>query len=162
MKKLTALLLLFPVLASGEPQGWMKKADPNELYLLNYLGAACPHELDDLTSANRGVLTRSRIRTADVKEPKIGNENGIGLLVRLECYPTEISGSYIFSTSVEFISRTVETNGWDIPVRFLYGSDYITIGIETQPEIMDAVKRNVEDAITDYIEANFDLGGDDE
>jgi len=139
-------LLLLTTTALAEPQEWMKKENPNELGVVVGADPKCgPPGLESLV---HGVLTRSRIRPVSVSDTP-----ELYLSVAVACF--EIStqeGLYSYTTKIHFGTRGVQS------VFMLYGfPDYGAVGVGGSDFIGNAVKSSVEEAITDYLHANFDL-----
>jgi hypothetical protein len=151
MFRIAALLLLFPVLAAADPEPWMKKNNPEELFYNVAVDDDCPLSENSLNSVVGGVLTRSRIKVKDGFE-----EGELVLTVNLACVDDgEVD---IFDVTIRFDRLSIR--GDELIACHVF-SDYGTFGQGRRDFIQTSVKEGVENALTDYLRANFDLGGDD-
>ena len=133
----TVFLLAGNVLA--EPQLWMKKENPNELAVLVSDNPYCPDTQQGYADIVTGVLTRSRISLA-----LVGSD--VLLSVSVQC------GGPAYSIDVHF-GRWLE--GGTV---ILFAAGYSSVGIYSNATYLRTVLREtVEEAITDYLQANFDL-----
>lgn len=153
MKRLTALLLLLPVLVSADPQPWMKKTNPNELYSWVRVGSTCSTTSEKLERIVHGVLVRSRIKpTTDFGE--------LILLVDVQCGSKAVGIGSTFTVYADFV-RKVEVGDELYTARMGLLPFNGGFGIENESGIESYVRLIVEDVITDYLKANFDLGEDE-
>ena len=154
MKKLI-LLLLLPALALADPQPWLKKENPNELFAVSVATEHCPISIVDLDELVNSVLVRSRIR-----KKSAWAENELILSVEIGC--TLVSDSrWTFRYDVYFPRFSKRESGDLLETTTIDGKHY-GIGTNDEDGIRSAMRRFVEDAITDYLKANFDLGEDEQ
>ena len=145
----TLSLLAGNVLADPEP--WMEKENPDELALLIGVDEDCSVTEDAVRDMANGVLIRSRIKPLDwarVLEP-------FGLRVSIDCTPDSV----VFMILVDFIDQLpIPDHSGLFDIRFAR-TGYTSFGTTSGDAeyILNAAKRNVERAITDYLKANFDL-----
>ena len=140
----TLFLLAGNVLA--DPQPWMKKENPEELGVWVSQDPDCP--TFDLESLVHGVIIRSRIRPVSILETPV-----LYLTVVVACIPRDgQSDSYVFDVDVNFGVRYGQST------HMHYQSpSYGIFGQGTSDYLQQSVKESVEMAITDYLQANFDL-----
>jgi hypothetical protein len=154
MKKilLIALLLLSSQVQAADPPPWLypvlKVDNPNELAVYVYASPECPVTTDELKEVLSGVLIGSRVK------PLLGEEylkNSLYLSASIGCLePDKPSGYQVFSIPLAFGSYNVRP-----PVTYLY--PYGFTGTGPKDDIISSFKNQVEEAVTDYIAANFDL-----
>jgi hypothetical protein len=164
MKKLTALLLLLPVFALAEPGGnpLRKKDNPDELQYYTSIGpkGSCPISRVALEEIVRGVFVRSRIKPARWNENDTSNRE-LYLFVDVSCYdPPEIYPMFFYNIEAGFGER-MEVRDRSLPVRFFVNKHYGSIGVVDDSGLRSRVKSRVEEAMTDYLKANFNLGEDE-
>ena len=155
MKKIlifTLLLFISPLLQAAEdyPDEFLKAIkvkNPDQLDVYYYAATECPltkHELKELVS---GVLIRSRVK------PLLGVEwvfDSLYLNVALSCIERKSTNQWIYKFDIYF-------GRWDVEPPISYQSDYDSFGIGPKQFIKDHVKENVENAMTAFIKANFNL-----
>ncbi len=143
---LAAILFLLAGNVLADPQPWMVKENPNELVVT--VGSSCTAGTEQqYTEIVDDVLTRSRVKSVS----GLGLANGeIYLRGVVEC--SSYSDKYIFSFSLNFAYRNDE----DDVVSYPY-TGYSHYGVETADEIARLLRDQAENAITDYLIANFDL-----
>ena len=139
------------VIAWAEPRWWMKKEDPNSLYLFHSQNDDCPASFE---AAASGAFVRARI-----KRKESWTQGELALTVDVQCVEIKPSLGFAFSTEIYFgrfaIDRTV-AGGY----QFMLFSHprYGSTGVASDPRmIRDEVRDSVERALTDYLKANFDL-----
>ena len=146
---LLSLALLLPVLAIADPQPWMKKENPNELYLMFLYEHECSIARESLEQPLTDVLARSRIRRLQ----SVGIE--IFILVSFAC--SEYEDNVIYSFDIDFASVP---SSYSSVVR--YGSSSIgSFGVQPRDSAIRNLKERFEELIADYLRANFDLGDDE-
>ena len=96
MKKLALLIIFLPILAHGEPTSWLKKEEPNDLFVYTDTHGYCPLSDDQVTEVVSGVLIRARIQP-------LANwtANELSLYVYLTC-PFDTASPWMYSVSVQF------------------------------------------------------------
>ena len=145
----TATLFLLTGNVLAEPEEWMVKENPDELMVLAFSTISCPVSGEIAYSTVEGVLTRSRIKAIPFTEASPEAEFP-WLLVFLGCGDDRV----LCSADVDFLGQ--EINGF----RFRYG--IVGYGVhgycDNDPDrLLDQLRDGVESAITDYLQANFDL-----
>lgn len=155
MKKLLALLLLLPILSSAEPQPWMKKDDPEKMKILVLTNSVCPATADDLQPLADDALIRARIRPYLFSSPIINafvnciedpHSDGLFFVVMQFEFTTvkqftEYGGKY----AIRFGPSPLEDD-------FFYGN---------RQDLLDTFRDQLENVVTDYLKANFDLGDEE-
>lgn len=155
MKKLIALLTLLPALTSAEPESWMEKEKPDELNVSVRVASYCEVTKQQIVELTSGVLTRSRIKF-------MTESADLNMMVDLQCNSYQLAeGHVIFAIDVDFV-RPVEVNGELFWARMGPAADYAMYGVEKTSEVLPAVREVIEEALTDYLRANFDLVEDDD
>jgi len=152
MKKLILLVLMLPMVALSDPQPWMKKDNPNELTAVPRLHPNCPITSDELSEFINGILIRSRIKPGS-------NSSGLHLYVDVQCTKPFLDDSFVGSIDVEFVSNLVNPSQ-SFAFRYDY-TGYSSFGVGDKETLWDIVRDNIEDALTDYLKVNFDLGEDE-
>ena len=148
MKKLIALLLLLPVFVSAESFG--KKENPNDVFALFIVESGCPVTKKEVVDIGRGVLIRSRL-----KQLQTWGENEPSLSVNLNCLDLE-NGSWAYHISAEIVRSYKVDEG--IQELSMVGRNRGKFGVGRKDFILASYKNAVEDIVTDYLQANFDLG----
>ena len=171
---LTALLLVAMYIgypAAGQVAHYLdvlKKDNPDELFVFyNQLGN-CPFTEDSIDSMIDGRLTRSRLQR--IQSSMGVREDGFGLGIVLNCDDAkDDDGIYIFSVEGFFLERVTVQKPWGPmevfmvhhPLVFSYGKfgafTHSSNGDKARETMRNAVRETLEDALTDYLKANFDL-----
>ena len=149
MTRITAVwtlsLLVLSGVALADPQPWMVKENPDELGVLAISESGCPDF--DIEALVHGILIRSRIRPTTISASR-----DLNLEVGVSCLEIETSpGFYSYHTNVRF--GVAPQRG----VYMVYTPGYTHLGHGERPDIVASVRGAVEEAITDYLQANFDL-----
>ena len=137
-----ALSLLLLSLAVADPQPWMKKENPDDLPLVVRFAKVCPDAEETYQELLVRVLTRSRLR-GDFA-------NGLGIYVDVQCTSTPDPEIFIFVIDVSFILL----EGSEM---MMFSEEYMKYGLASAESIRTQLRAKTEDAITDYLQANFDL-----
>ena len=147
---LTVTALLLAATGAAEPFPYMRKPEPNALYCMASVGDNCP--VDDATVhsliddvARRFSLTRLE-KSAD-GEPLF--------YVELYCHRQE-NGETAYSVETgfaEWVGRPTQHL-----MKYAY-YPYRSVGYGGAVDIRDTVRRRIEDALSDYLEANFPREG---
>ena len=148
MKNLTALLMLIPILASADPEPWMKKENPNEIHVASIFSAGCPASSGEAEDVVSGVLARSRLKMVHA-DPST-NRGMPWLVMFLSCGSDQV----ICTANIDFVGQ--DKDGF----RFRHGITGYTVtgNCNGQKQILlTSLRDGVEAAITDYLRANFDL-----
>ncbi len=143
---LAATAFLLATTGAADPFPYMRKSEPNALYCMASIGDNCP--IDDATVhsliddvARRFSLTRLE-KSAD-GEPLF--------YVELYCHRQE-SGETAYSVETgfaEWVGRPTQHL-----MKYAY-YPYRSVGYGGAVDIRDTVRRRIEDALSDYLEANF-------
>ncbi len=155
MKRLALLVLMFPIVAVGDPEPWMKKENPNELGVFVFVTKRCPMTDSELRELLEGVLVRSRIK------PVSWVAGDIYLDVDLDCTQSQSSNHVIFNFVIDFTGVALLEGKGNVPVRFGKFKSGGVFGSASLNEAKQAMKVQIESVITDYLQANFDLGEDE-
>jgi hypothetical protein len=143
-----ALGILLCSAAIAEPQPWMKKENPETLSTLVIVGSACPFSQSEVQEVVNGVLIRSRLRPGYYAT----DTDWLGFVVKFNCKKIAgLSEQVIFNLDVNFI-RFYQARTLVEPV-----PNYGILGNGTRDFILEATRGPVEELVTDYLQANFDL-----
>ena len=153
MKRLALLVLMFPIIAAGDPQPWMKKENPNELGVFVFVTKRCPMADSELQELVEGVLVSSRIK------PVSWVAEDIYLDVDLDCTQSQSSSHVIFNFVIDFTGVALLEGKGNVPVRFGKIKSGGVFGTASLNEVKQAMELQLEKVVTDYLQANFDLGG---
>jgi len=126
------------------PQLWMKSERPNELGLTVFIDEDCPGDASPYERAVRRTFSRNQIR----RVPVVLDE--MHLNVTVDCLRGDMM--HVFSAEAEFVRRSGA--GGDVTS---LGPGYVESGLGSLSEILDGSERVTEQAISDYLTANFDL-----
>ena len=140
-----ALGILLCSAAIAEPQPWMKKENPDTLHSSVFVSSECAFTEERVRKVVDGVLIRSRLKTGDY----ISGPEPFGFVVDVNCMD---GTSNAFIINVHFIRF--------IPELFrnvLESTSYGNFGVGDAEYTLDGVKLSVEELVTDYLQANFDL-----
>ena len=148
MIKLAVVLLLIPVLASAEPEPWMKKDDPNELFVNYDVASACPFSVERVQKTIDDVLVRSQIKPID--EPQ-----HLNLTLDIQC--RVLSGEKYSTMLTADFYRVVKVDEEVYWARMGASRHAGRIGMGGDDAIVDAIQNLLEDVIADYLRVNFDL-----
>jgi hypothetical protein len=153
MKKLTALLLLLPVLASADNLPYLKKEAPEKLGLFATVDDFCPLSREEVTVLVNGLLVRSRIK------PLASVSEDLYLSVVLDCQenPNLDGAIVVFATS---LSTYGEVDGLRIRLRRGHG-DYGFFGVADKEALEEQIEITIGIFLADYIETNYGLRDDE-
>ena len=138
--------VVLPVVAQEFLYPALIRANPNELAYFSYIGDDCPLTDQEAKDVIEGVFIRSRIK------PLVGYawlDDDLYLSISLECLLLD-NNNPVFSIDVNYGNATIDPS-------VLYDFDFGSLGIGAKDFIRDGLKTNVENAITVFIKANFDL-----
>ena len=122
---------------------WLEKKDnPEGLHFLARVSDDCFVSNEVLAKTVEGVLIRSRIKPLRDFEPA----PMITLVVYLDCMSSENS-TQLFSYDIQYLLPPLGLTVSD--------SQYGTFGRADKETILNSLKENIEQAITDYIKINF-------
>lgn len=99
-----------------------------------------------------GVLIRHRIRPMGDAH----SDEGLNLEIHLACFAPDENGRMTYSVDAGF--SLVQPDGADLLINHVYGA----FGTGDAGFVMDAARESVEDALTDFIAANWGLAGEHE
>jgi len=146
---LTCLFFASLSVSSEEMEDWYKLAlkspNPNELAYFASAGEDCPIKTSAIEDAIEGVFIRSRIKPSK----SYYDNDRIYLNVILNCLKLE-SRHPAFTLSINFGKYNPKPS-------VLFDKDYGYFGVGAEGFIIQGLKRRTEDAITDYLKANFNL-----
>lgn len=147
---LTCLSLVLPLNAiSAEAPPWfnlaIKSPNPNELAYFADADEECPISTSGVRDIVEGIFTRSRIKPSELFYEK----NRIHLSLTLNCLK-RAKGNFVFAYNVKFGKYTPKP-------AILFDKDYGSYGVGGKEFITQSLKTSTENAITDYLKANFDL-----
>ena len=157
MKNIILIVLMLPMVALSDPEPWMKKENPNELPIIIYSADTCPSTTKKYREIAEGVLIRSRIKPVEQ-----AGLNELALQINLKCIDAG-ENNWLISQGVNFAMVTRDEHGSYLLTR-LFLEDYGFFGQtgRSGSEVIEqSLREAVEDAITDYLLANFDLGEDE-
>lgn len=151
MNRLALTLLMMPMLASGNPESWMRKENPNELGLWSFTTDTCPFSSDEIEEELANVLVRSRIKPVHfaVSDPYV--------YVNVQCFPFKQDPDfYSMMTTIDFVNVGTLADGTETYVRV--GTDPHLGGLfRGRKEYLKAsVREYMERIVADYLRANFD------
>lgn len=142
-------LMSAPATASAAGLEWHQEAlvveKPDELGYYTHVDADCPITRETVISTIDGVLIRSRI------SPIVDSySDAEQLFIEINVYCAEMSNGseVIFETDVRF---GIVARNMDLVLNWDYGS----LSHGNAADIDATVRRDVEDAITDYLKANM-------
>lgn len=143
---LLALCLFSVRVVSAEPLPYMLKDEPNTLYCMASVGDTCPLTNDEVQALIDDVMRRftlSRLDKSTTHEPM--------LYVEVYCHAVEgMGGAYSVEAGfAEWIGRTRQHL-----MKYAY-YPYKSIGFGDKETLREAVGRRIEDALSDYLTANF-------
>ena len=146
--------------SSADVADWVLEAisgatiDPNEAYYASFVDTDCPVEDDDIDNIIEGELTRSRIKPLHWTLRTHDSESLIVFDVDLFCLDREDLNP-IFNVDVYFALYIFYDDRFSGSVLIDWG--FGAFGVGGRDYILQSVEDSVEDAITAYIRANFDL-----
>ncbi len=143
--------LLFLLLAGtvcAEDDTWLRNINPNDMYVFAYTDG-CPFTGEDLKQEARGVLIRSRMRPVET-----WNSGETLLYVDVTCLRN--NDMHIFNIDILLAKFEHNIDG-DVVISHTF-ANYGKLGQGGRRFTLDAVEEGVEEALTDYLVANFDLG----
>ena len=137
----------------AEPKWWMKKEDPNSIYLSYAQGDACPGAYEDVVS---GALVRARMK----RQPHwMAGE--LVLTVGVSCLKDDQDALVVYAITVKFgrfVINRQDDSDFDLALYDFTPYDVFGfVGKNHWEKIRGYVRDAVEEALTDYLKANFDL-----
>ena len=112
----------------------------------------CGIEEAELDRLVEGVLIRHRIRPMGDAH----SDEGLNLEIHLACFAPDEDGQMTYSIDAGF--SLVQPDGADLLINHGYGA----FGTGDASFVLGAARESVEDALTDFIAANWHLTGEDE
>jgi hypothetical protein len=128
---------------------FLKKDDPDSLYVSLAIGDSCPYKKSKWREAVDGVLIRARIKPAD--DHDVGE---LLLVTTVTCVGISGRSEVVYSIDAEFIKHDVDMDGVWVKVP-MNNDDYGVAGIGEKSDALEALEDAVESAITALIEANL-------
>ena len=123
---------------------------PDQLGYYSHVDSDCPIEASTVSTTIEGVLIRSRIKPiAD----SYSDAEHFFVEINVYCADMDKANEVIFETDVRF---GVVANNTDMVINWDYGS----LDFGDASDINATVRRDVEDALTDYLKANLSAGDD--
>lgn len=156
MKRLIALLLLIPVLASADPEPWMKSKNPNDLGAFAYVSRHCPMSERELLEIVEGVITQLGLKFVHP------NSFSVHIVVSLQCADISSKKHTIANYSLNFSRK--------FPYEYSFGS-FVRLGHQNAggslyygplSKIRQWIATDTDDVVADYILANLDAGDSDD
>ena len=157
---LVCLLLIFVIESNAYVPDWLVDmiyevtVDPEKIYYRSSTGVACPFEYNEVDDIIEGELIRSRIKPIYWTNRLEESEAILVLDVQANCLERD-NLNPVFDVDVYFaLYRFVDGlySG-----SFLADWEFGSFGIGDHDYILQSVEDAVEDAITAYVKANFDL-----
>lgn len=142
---------------SDLPIGHLKKTNPNNIYV-NYF------ETEDCGASFEQVIN-NELAQSRIKREEFWNHDELMMLVHVKCMPLSNRPSIVYIVDVSFgkfirpVNRELNELNF-LPV--IFEDRYGVFGItsddsEGQQFLRNAVRDEVEKALTDYLKVNFDL-----
>ncbi len=144
-----AILFLLVGNVLADPQPWMERENADEL-LVDFSEARCP-------TGAYGSIIESVLAGARIRQATQGDQETIYLRIKLHCFPVEggeVGFAYQFNVTFGIYQDDVRLIYED------YGSDVIGTLPPGSPGVQfleNRLRTAVQEAITDYLKANFDL-----
>ncbi len=136
-------------------RSWIEQPDPNALtYDLN-VAPECPFGRSRAAEIIEGAIVRSRIKPqplADVQDLG-GKEPKLFLSAAVDCLPRDWGDNYVFVVNVDWANYGSLVD----PIIVYPTLGQGNFGSGDARFILDAFGQAVEDALVDYLKANFDL-----
>lgn len=127
------------------------KQTPDDLGYWVFTGSDCPFSNEDVERLVDGVWVRSRLRSSDSYLFELHLQITVLCLDRGEANP-------IFNHDVFFVPARPDTfNEFLTTTRYVLDYNFGTFGVGPSEYILQSVKESVEEAVTEYLRANFDL-----
>ena len=166
------LALLLPVFASADPQQWMKKVDPENIFVSLLVSPDCPDDFESYKGTVEGVLIRSRLNSAVSGTASFALTTNNGDTVDWTAHQYVTDGKIFLRVSLN-CRREKALFAFDLHLRFAFLSEGNEVLMYATPSwnawgrhsainIRSALETSVKDAIDDYLNVNFDLAKDDD
>ena len=157
MKKvlLAVLMLVFSGNTCAEIPDWyyqaIKKENPNELAY--WVGTnECPVTKEEIEKIADGVFIRSRIKPLNDEFAFL--EGSLLLVIDINCVEVEQGG---VKEGVWAARYDVRFGQFNVMPATSYPIDFGAVGLSNKESILSNVKKYIENAMTAYIKANFNL-----
>ena len=137
----------------------LRKENPDQLYVSYDQYGDCPFSEQSIVSMIDGLLVRSRLKPISEKEWRNSDSTWFHLKVVVGC-DDDNKAPYIFDVSTRFCEEvTLQKPGERIRVFMEHIQGYGAWGTFNPDTdyLRNAIRESVEDALTDYLKANFDL-----
>lgn len=169
---LVALFLGYSKTTYGQtedPPSPLKVENPSMLYVDYRQYGKCPFSLESIDVMIDGILTRSRLKRTPFTAERFAKEirreiSGFRLEVKTNCDDDD-DAPHNFNIKVGFGEYATISRPWGNQQIWMYHDPYVygasgTYDPAREPNISflkNAIRESVEDALTDYLKANFDL-----
>ncbi|CAM4499576.1 Lipoprotein [Vibrio vulnificus] len=145
------LLVLINSVAYADLPQWMKREEPDSLGLYSSVFGDCPFTNDALLKRIEGEFLRARV--------KANEDLSFNITVNTMCMDIESKGGDNRGTAVSYEIRfgtIMPTGGFVLYETPNYGSMLIGgNGTDSSQFFISSITNSVEDALTDYLKANF-------
>ena len=155
MRVLGPIYLLVVIAGTGalaEPQEWMKVENPNELAYSVFVRDSCPFETNDVEKVVEGVFVRSRVKPLFQRI----HDGDLFLNVVVHCADAP-TPHYLVDIQFGLRQPVCLTPFLPPGTSIYFRPNYGSFGEHDRQSILDAIKHNAEQAIADFLKANFDL-----
>lgn len=128
--------------------------DPDSVYFNTYVDLDCPLEFSEIGDIVKGELIRSRIKPLHWLDRPEGSEGLLVLDVELSCLERDRLNP-VFNVDTFFGLYWFDDDVYSGSVLINWG--FGSFGVGGREFILRSLEDSVEDAITAYVKANFDL-----
>ncbi len=142
------MLLVHPVLATADPEPWMRKQNPKELAIIVYTMFDCPFSKDEISAVTDDVLGASGIEKIVPDETDPNDFPALSIVAKC----AEIPGGYIYDYDIDFIAIS-RSHG----VIRLGSRGYGSYGQGRAETTRNALRRYIEGAVASFVAANNDV-----
>ncbi len=142
---------------------WLKVENPDTLFVDYNQYGECPFGTESIEKTLDNLLVRSRLKRASLSH-WLFNSTKFKLRIRVNCDDDDGRLSRLFNVSTSFREGiTVQRPIGPVKIDVDHVPDYDRLGVYTPDReqntdfLKNAIRDSVEDALTDYLKANFDL-----
>lgn len=146
-----------------QEQPRLKRENPDQLKVFYDQYGECPFTKESITSMIDGLLVRSRLKPATSTE-WFSDSTHFSLDVNLSCGDSDDNPPQLFKISTRFSEKaTLQKPLGLLKVYMDHTPSYDVWGTynrdreKSERFLRNAIRESVEDALTDYLKANFDL-----
>ena len=155
MKRLTALIVLFPIIAISEPQPWMKTGKPDLLGISVFV-SRCPSTSDDIKKIVHEEMVKSKVNPVGILD------TDPFLRVDIRCIKLKSSSSYVITSTYEFVTISLAPNTKGSKIMRIGGQAYRHYQRIGNTDYLESSVRQVMASITsDWIQANTNMDDDE-